>query len=469
MELMQRQEQKQILSQSQRQSLEILQMPVLELQEYLQDKALENPLLELELPQELHLPDPAEHAAEETGGEADRWEATGSESAAVWDLPAGEMAGDWNRGGDGEWDRMATLADPADRGESLAQALHEQLLRMPGLTDGLRRLADYLADCLNENGFLEFALEDLAAEQGVSVFEMEQALYLLQSLQPTGVAARTLPECLVLQLAQTKDFNEHTVRLVREGLELLARNNMTAIARLLECTPAQAQAAAKAVRALNPRPAQGYGTGPLAYQIPEAVFRRENGQLVIELERRLAPRLQLNEQNCALLQQSGTPEAKAYLKERRAEAQQLLRAVNERESTLVRLLRQLAQDQQDFFLRGGPLKPMTLTQMAQSLGLSLSTVSRAVQGKTLQFEGKSLPLKRFFSAGVPVEGGQVSSESIKRQLLRFVQAEDPAKPLSDEALRAALEAVNLPVARRTVAKYREELGIPSSSARRRMD
>ena len=107
--------------------------------------------------------------------------------------------------------------------------------------------------------------------------------------------------------------------------------------------------------------------------------------------------------------------------------------------------------------------------MAQSLGLSLSTVSRAVQGKTLQFEGKSLPLKRFFSAGVPVEGGQVSSESIKRQLLRFVQAEDPAKPLSDEALRAALEAVNLPVARRTVAKYREELGIPSSSARRRMD
>ena len=120
-------------------------------------------------------------------------------------------------------------------------------------------------------------------------------------------------------------------------------------------------------------------------------------------------------------------------------------------------------------MQGGPLKPMTLTQMAQSLGLSLSTVSRAVQGKTLQFEGKSLPLKRFFSAGVPVEGGQVSSESIKRQLQRFVQAEDPAKPLSDEALRAALEAVNLPVARRTVAKYREELGIPSSSARRRVE
>ncbi|WP_294456828.1 RNA polymerase factor sigma-54 [uncultured Allofournierella sp.] len=469
MELIQQQEQRQVLSQGLRHSLEILQMPVLELQEFLQEKALENPLLELELPQEMHLPDPAESTAEERGGEADRWEATGSESAAVWDLPAGEGLGEWNRGGDGEWDRMAALADPADRGESLAEALHEQLLRMPGLTDELRRLADYLAECLNENGFLEFSLEDLAADRGVSVFEMEQALYVLQSLQPAGVAARTLPECLVLQLAQTKDFNEYTVRLVRQGLELLAKNNMTAIARLLECTPAQAQAAARAVRALNPRPAQGYGAGPLAYQIPEAVFRRENGQVVIELERRLAPRLQLNEQNCTLLQQSGTPEAKTYLKERRAEAQQLMRAVAERESTLVRLLRQLARDQQDFFLQGGPLKPMTLTQMAQSLGLSLSTVSRAVQGKILQFEGRSLPLKRFFSAGVPVEGGQVSSESIKRQLQRFVQAEDPAKPLSDEALRAALEAVNLPVARRTVAKYREELGIPSSSARRRVE
>ena len=259
------------------------------------------------------------------------------------------------------------------------------------------------------------------------------------------------------------------MRLVRQGLELLAKNNMTAIARLLECTPAQAQAAARAVRALNPRPAQGYGAGPLAYQIPEAVFRRENGQVVIELERRLAPpaaaaRAELH----AAAAKRQPPRPKTYLKERRAEAQQLMRAVAERESTLVRLLRQLARDQQDFFLQGGPLKPMTLTQMAQSLGLSLSTVSRAVQGKTLQFEGRSLPLKRFFSAGVPVEGGQVSSESIKRQLQRFVQA-DPAKPLSDEALRAALEAVNLPVARRTVAKYREELGIPSSSARRRVE
>ena len=231
MELIQQQEQRQVLSQGLRHSLEILQMPVLELQD------------------------------------------------AVWDLPAGEGLGEWNRGGDGEWDRMAALADPADRGESLAEALHEQLLRMPGLTDELRRLADYLAECLNENGFLEFSLEDLAADRGVSVFEMEQALYVLQSLQPAGVAARTLPECLVLQLAQTKDFNEYTVRLVRQGLELLAKNNMTAIARLLECTPAQAQAAARAVRALNPRPAQGYGAGPLAYQIPEAVFRRENGQV----------------------------------------------------------------------------------------------------------------------------------------------------------------------------------------------
>lgn len=469
MELMQSQEQKQILSQTQRQSLEILQMPVLELEEYLQEKAMENPLLELELPAEQHLPDLEDDRQDAARRETDTWEAAGSETAAVWDLPAGEGLGSWGRGGDEEQDPMASLADPAGQGESLTQALQEQLLHMPRLTDGMRRLCNYLAECLNENGFLEFALEDLAAEQGVSLFEMEQALYLLQSLQPAGVAARTLPECLVLQLSRTRDFNEYTVRLVQSGLELLAKNDLTGIARLLGCTQAQARQAAQVVRGLNPRPAQGYGAGsPLLCQIPEAVFRKEDGRIKIELERRLAGRLRLDQQTCALLKDCAEPQAKAYYREKNTQAQQLMRALNERENTMVRLLEELANRQKEFFLRGGALQPMTQTQMAQDLGLSLSTVSRAVQGKTLQFEGKSLPLKYFFTSGVQVEGGQVSSESIKQQLRRFVQAEDPAKPLSDEALRAALEAVNLPVARRTVAKYREELGIPSSSARRRV-
>ena len=466
MELAQQQAQKQVLSQGLRRSLEVLQLPQTELEGYLQEAVLSNPLLEMELPQDLHLPDPeGEPARALAEREADTWEASDSESAAVWDLPADSA---WE-GSAGE-DFTDRLADPHAQGEKLTDALAEQLLHMPRLTDGMRRLCQYLIECLNENGFLEFDLADLAREQGVPLFDMEQALYILQDLQPAGVGARSLTECLVLQLARTEYFNPHTLRLVQpDGLELLAKGDMSAIARLLECSQADARQAAAAVRALNPRPAQGYGTGSeLACQIPEAVFRLEDGQVHIELNGRLARRLTLDEQNCALLQTAGSEQDRQYLREKKNEAQQLIRAVQERENTMVRLLRTLADCQQGYFVRHEPLQPMTLTQLAEQLGLSLSTVSRAVQGKTIQFEGRSIPLRRFFTSAITAaDGASVSSENVRRHIVRFIQAEDPRKPLSDEALRAALEAVQLPVSRRTVAKYREELGIPSSSARRR--
>ena len=298
MELAQQQAQKQVLSQSLRRSLEVLQLPQTELEGYLQEAVLSNPLLEMELPQDARLPDPEQEPARAMAErESDTWESSDSESAAVWDLPAA-----WE-GSAGE-DFAARLADPRAQGENLTDALAEQLLHMPRLTDGMRRLCVYLIECLNENGFLEFDLADLAREQGVPLFDMEQALYIVQDLQPAGVGARSLTECLVLQLARTDHFNPHTLRLVQpDGLERLAKGDVGAIARLLDCGQADARQAAAAVRALNPRPAQGYGTGgALACQIPEAVFRLEDGRVRIELNARLARRLALDERNCALLQ-----------------------------------------------------------------------------------------------------------------------------------------------------------------------
>ncbi len=468
MELIQQQAQKQVLSQGLRRSLEILQLPVTELETYLQEAALSNPLLELELPQDARLPDPEQEFTRDLAQrESDVWEVSGSESAAVWDLPAGEVFSGW--GGAPEEDLATRLADPHSQGERLSDALAEQLLHMPRLSDPMRQLCLYLIECLNENGFLDFDLADLAREQKVPLFDMEQALYILQDLQPAGVGARSLTECLVLQLARTDHFNPHTLRLVQtDGLELLARGNMAAVAKLLECSPSEAKRAADAVRALNPRPAQGYGSGVApACQIPEAVFRREDGRVRIELDRRLLCKLSLNEQTCALLCE-GTEAERKYLREKKSDAQQLIRSMQERENTMVRLLKAIAERQQGYFLRHEPLEPMTLTQLADSLGLSLSTVSRAVQGKCIQFDGQILPLRRFFVSAITADdGASISSENVRRHIARFVSAEDPEKPLSDEALRAALVAVRLPVSRRTVTKYREEMGIPSSARRRR--
>ena len=167
MELVQQQAQKQVLSQGLRRSLEVLQLPQTELEGYLQEAVLSNPLLEMELPQDMHLPDPeGEPARALAEREADTWEASDSESAAVWDLPADSA---WE-GSTGE-DFTDRLADPRAQGEKLTDALAEQLLHMPRLTDGMRRLCQYLIECLNENGFLEFDLADLAREQGVPLFE----------------------------------------------------------------------------------------------------------------------------------------------------------------------------------------------------------------------------------------------------------------------------------------------------------
>lgn len=472
----QRPEQKQILTQAMRQSLEILQMPLPELGAYLQEQVLANPLLALDEPADAPArpEEHGQHSAESSPdtpdeAEGDRFESAASEAAALWDAPHLQQdmpAAPWSAADSGDtWDAVANLPDTA--GESLPDTLREQLLRMPHLTEEVRVHCLYLAECLDENGFLPFGLEELAAEQHAPLFVFEQALYVLQELQPAGVGARTLEECLLLQLARTSDFSAHTVRLVREGLPLLAKNNMPGLARLLGCTPAQAAKAALAVRALCPRPARGYGKSRVVYAVPEAVLSVGGGAVHIEPNRRLLPRLALHAESCALLRESDDEQAQSYLRARNSEAKQLMRCVADRETTLLRVVSALTQLQAGYFLRGEALRPLTLAELAEHLSLSLSTVSRAVQGKTVLFRGKSVPLKALFSTAIPAAGSEVSAESVKRQLRLFIDAEDKAHPLSDEALCAALGGVQLPVSRRTVAKYREELHIAPSAQRKR--
>lgn len=454
MELAQHQTQKQTLSQAQRQSLQVLQMPLTELGAYLQEQVLANPLLDLELPPTASLPDAAPDPSP-LQEEDDRWDLAYSESSGAWDAAPGAPA-----------DGCADLLPSSAQGETLTDAIHEQLLSMQHLTPRLRALCLYLAECLDENGFLPFSLAELAAEQHTSLFEMEQALYVLQSLQPAGVGARGLEECLVLQLARTPHFSALTLHLVQRGLPLLARNDLPGLAALLGCTEAQAAQAAQAVRGLSPRPSRGYGAGGFtAYQVPEAVFYLSGTAVRAALNRRSLPRLSVNEEACALLRGSDAPDACAYLREQLAAANGLMRSVQEREGTLRRLLELAARAQEGFFLRREAPRAFTLTQAAGELGLSLSTVSRAVQGKTVQFERRCFPLRALFPAALAAEG-EVSGEQVRRRLQSFVSAESKAHPLSDEALRAALSAVHLPVSRRTVAKYREELGIPASHLRR---
>ena len=448
-------EQRLILTQTMRESLEMLQMPLPELREYLLDKALSNPILEVDesaaysvWERPLPLADgPAQvRSREETSGHLDGWRSP-----------------QYNRDG-GE----TPETEPPVHEQTFTEQLQEQLWGIEKLNGDMRKLCDYLILCLNDRGYLEDDLEELAISCGVPLFEMDQALYVIQSLQPTGVGARNLTECLLLQLAESKHFNSLTIRTAKEGLQLLSRNNMSGLSKLLACTGDEAKETAKAIRELNPIPSRGYSSGRNeGCQIPEAAVLIENGRLVLEMNRRFLPKIGYNNGIIRLLKQSGDAESMDYLRKNTQGAKQLIGSVEYRAATIERLLKRVIEYQSGYFLRGEPLRPMTMSQLAEELEVNISTISRCIRGKSISFRGRSLLLKDFFTNSLMNDlGMEVSSNHIKQQIQKFIQAEDPAKPLSDEEIRLALAGVQIKASRRTVAKYRDELGIACSTQRK---
>lgn len=453
MQQAQRAKQRLVLTQAMRQSLDVLQMALPDLREYIQDQALSNPLLEIEETHEYLSMESLLHQDSDTIQTF--WRDEGLD-----DLTARRTNCDgWREPEIGS----------QDNGADFTTQLYDQLLGMKWLSERMKSLCEYLILCLNDRGYLEFDLSEIARDLQIPVFGVEQALYIVQSLQPAGVGARTLNECLILQLAQGKNFNARTLRAVQEGLEFIAKDNMTGLAKLLSCTKREAQNTAEVIRGLEPFPSRGYGNArPIPYQIPEASVWAENGLLQLEWNHRFLPRLTLNQETSDLLRQSGDTANQEYLTKNTNDAVQLIRCVENRQSTMERLLKEILQYQQSFFLRGEPLKAMTVGDLAEHLGLNISTVSRAVRDKSIQFQGRSIPLRDLFTVKLAApQGEDLSSAAVKRHISRIIQEERPSKPLSDEQLRSALERLGITISRRTVAKYREELGIPGSSQRRR--
>lgn len=439
MELTQKQSQKLSMTAAMLQSLELLQLPVCELASRLQDAALSNPLLEVELPG--------------VGTLAEEGHTVLRESSRWNNLPS-------SRGDDNSLENLAG-AHTETFSEHLAAQLRQSRLLKPG---PFLRLCLYLTDCLDERGYLTIPLEELAAEQGCTAAEAEQALFAIQMLDPPGVGARDLTECLILQLAQGPDFNALTVRMARDGLEALAAKDYAKLSRKFHASEAEVRRAAAVLAALNPIPAAGFGAAaPTLYAVPDAVVHIEGETVVMELNERALPRLTVDRSYATALLESGDSSVRTYVREKLTEANALSGALQARRDTLTALLAALVDLQGDYF-RSGTLRPLTMGEMAERLGVSVSTVSRAVNEKLVEFRGRSIPLRTFFPAALTV-GGAVAGETVRQKLAWFVSREDPAAPLSDEALRLALSAAGLDVSRRTVAKYRAQLGIAAANQR----
>lgn len=432
------------------QSLNVLRMPVLELARYIGDAILENPVLDVEALTETG--EPPEYP-EPPGERDDAWDDADFGEASYLDIwrvrPTRE---------DSVWDAGTEQAD-------FSEMLAEQV-RTGGGNDSFNALCLYLIGCLNQSGYLDVPVEELAHETNCSVFDVTQALYFVQSLYPPGVGARNLSECLLLQLAESHEFCEHTVRLATAGLSLLAERDTTGVAKLLRCDETAAARCMKVVAGLNPIPSQGYYTGERAAAIiPDVIVRGEAGELSVAMNERYVPRIRF-QTPCDPSQTDR--ETQRYLFRKTKEARLLQSSVEERTKTLTLIVQAILRKQHSYFRHGGALEPMTQSEIGEMVGLHASTVSRAVRGKYIEFPSGVVALKSLFCGSVPhTVSGAVSSDAVTRQLRRIIEREDSRRPLSDESLCAALRAAGVGVARRTVAKYRAELGIPAASGRKK--
>lgn len=454
------QRQKLALSPQLRQALTVLQLPLAGLAQMVHQELCENPLLEVR-----EEPDwPGEERVTE---EPDWLEFFGdcSDLGLVPGEPRGEPLFP---------DRLGTVAgSPA--GE-LADYLLFQL-HVSGAPSHLQLVAEYLVGCLDPRGYLAFSTQEVASALGCHPRVVEEALGLVQSLDPPGVGARSLQECLLLQLHRLPpgQVDGETLALaealVQDHLEDLAEGRWDRLALRLGVEAGRVQAAAQVVRGLDPKPGLAFGgQQDVRYVQPDVVVERVGGEYVVLVNDWGVPRLGLSGYYRRLLTEGLADErTRQFLQERLRRAVWFLRSIEQRRHTLHRVAEAIFRFQRGFLDRGWPgLRPLTLRQVAEAASCHESTVSRAVAGKYAQTPRGMFPLRFFFPGALEGRAGEaVATASVKRLLQETVAGEDPSAPYSDELLAQMLRERGVDISRRTVAKYRAELGIACSARRRR--
>lgn len=448
--------QTQVLSPQMRQSLEILQATALELQHMVRQELETNPVLEEERPEE--------EAEEDDAEDPDAREEDG----------LGQLEDDWSdfsaQGAvdpEAEARRMRFLEGIAPE-ETLAAHLENQFGRL-ALDPVQRRIAALLIGNLDENGYLAATPEEVADEAGAETAEAIEMLHVLQTMDPPGVGARDLSESLSLQLDRLGQGQSPAKRIVREHLDLLGRKKFSDIASALGLTQEQVREAGALIARLNPKPGRAFAGEAAQVLAPDVIIEKVGDEYEVSLVRDNVPHLRISRTYRDLLGESGgAPEVRGYLRDKIRGGKFLIKSIQQRQQTILAIAREIAARQRPFLEEGvAALVPMTMAQVAEAVGVHETTVSRAIAGKTVATPQGVFEMKFFFTTGyVTAEGAEVSNTSVKDAIAALIRAEDPRKPLSDQQIMDKLKASGLPVARRTVAKYREALGFLPSHLRK---
>jgi len=451
------------------QALKLLQMPTLELQQALKLELERNPLLE-EV-DEVEEVKEADEVKDELGqNEAEPVETTEPDKnqeidwSELWpdtfEMPSAPRTED----PDAEFYERVPVTR-ASLGDHLSEQLH-----MLSLTEEDLAIGEYLIGSIDENGYLQTTVEEVADTFAVSPEKVEDVLSRLQKFDPAGIGARNLQECLWIQLVQRKLDDTLAGRIIQEQFDHLLAKRFGEIARNLKCTVEEVQGAGDLIATLDPRPGQEIAADETKYVVPDLVVERVGEDFVVSLNDRNVPRLRISAAYQQMLRsKSAGQEEKKFISEKLNSAKWLIQTIEQRRKTMIKVMRRIVEEQRDFFERGvAGLKPLTLQQIANHIGMHESTVSRVTTNKYVQTPRGVFELKYFFSSGLATdEGDDVSAKVAKDKILNLISAEDKRDPLSDQRIAELLHEQGLRIARRTVAKYREALRLLPARARRR--
>lgn len=363
-----------------------------------------------------------------------------------------------------DWDRIANIQGES---ESLEQFLLSQI-RMSNVQGKTLDILKYLAGNLDEKGYLNIGLPEVCSRLNISAADAEAALALLQTLEPAGVGARDLSECLLIQIGQDPSPRIKAKRIVQNYLEYLANGRVKRIAKELACDEQEVYEAVRYIRGLDPRPGARFARAEQTSIVPDASLIKElDGSYTIVMTRAQWPSVAINREYSSMLQQNAGRSADDFLREKLQAAKELMQNMEYRNETLYRLIDCIVREQHEFLERGVHfLRPLTLKDIAAKLKISESTVSRAVRNKYVSTPQGTYELKYFFSSGLPAADEEnTSSKGIKARIRQLILEEDKSKPLSDQQIAVLLAGEGIQLSRRTVMKYREEMRLLSSRQR----
>ena len=443
--------QQQQLSQKMIQSAKILQMSSLELENYLKETAVENPVVDIEEPS---VPD---DDADEMERRLEWLVSSDAQNKSYYsdDRSADDRQDMWN------------VKD--NRGEDLLTYLESQLMAQR-LPENEHRAAEYIINMIDSRGYFTEPLESVAHACGTDLQTAQDMLALVQSFDPAGVGARNLGECLLLQMDRLQIEDKNARAIAADYLELAARNHLPEIAKKLKISIDDVTRALEEIRSLNPKPGNSFSSRDnLTYIVPDISVVSQGGSLQILLNDSTYPRVTINDYYLHMIKSTQDKETKDYIGDKVRQAQWVMQCISQRNKTLMNVARVIVERQTAFFEKGpGNLLPLKLTDVADRIGVHESTVSRAVKDKYIQCVWGVFPMHYFFLGALKSGGdqAQATSDRAKTLIREIIAQEDHKKPYSDRVLAEKLTEKGVKISRRTVAKYRENMGIGDASRRK---